>query len=270
MPKANEPKKPRKMGAQELGELIQRTRGVERRIEEGVLDFQTVMWRLQNIHDCVDLIPRTLLPLPPQQLAMARMWNKMFGWKFHQLEGDSQSIYTRQPDENIIWRMKATQAPVLDINFGTFEETFVKAWSLIEASQLKLGYTTSGAVDAVSLKEIIRPLKQDHLPSFIEWKGLDFSANKSNQSVAEASAVKEVPGTSILWALAYNPELLKSLHKLGVHRVWMPGCRFHRLDPNVPTLNWDCESGTLELGSGHTGHKDQSCTIPKFVDSSSW
>jgi len=265
---SNDSAKTSELGDHELATYFKRETVLKNRMMDGYLDWWTVVSTFQHLLDSKPLRPFSLVPPPMKQIQMARLLNRAFGWGIDEWTFECAIDRHQFTEVSTLQKLKPTQAIVLNFNlsgdakYSFTGKTFGAAWSAIDAIQLKLhsNFSDDPIVRRVTL-ECDTPFWAPH------WVAIDFSENKSYDSVKSLCEKEDLPGNEVFWALVYNPNLVIELKEFGIHTIWPGGLRLgHRDGERVPVLGFDRQSQTLEMDPGHPGHKGSKLTIPRFFD----
>jgi len=249
----------------ENGQFARRLHALADRVFKGEIDYEHVMSAIQWLLDSLRLTPYSLMPHPRVQLGMIKMFNSVCRlginpFVFHRVEGFG------FPRACIIQNLRPTQAYVLDVVLGDeSKKTSVNvAGDLICKAQ---GLSTSVFSENFHLLNREGPFKD------LSWRIVDFSPKPNrnfsvthlrNEEREKAGGHLDLPSTAILWALVYNPNLLKDLREFGVKSLWAGGFTNKQGD-RLPVFKFDNQFKKLEILGGHPGHGGDEWTIPTFA-----
>lgn len=223
-------------------------------VAKGTLNFYDALDHIQKFLDSRKLEYVRLVPPPTVQAQTIKMLNELRGW------GLDEFWFSRNiPRDPRCLGDHPTRWCVLDVELGSPQQTFKEVCTLIRAQQLKCSVSSR-----LNFENIRLECDHDRLPNRTEWRFVDFGTEGQERSLAEERSFCR-PNVTILWALLYNPMLLKQLAEYGVYGLWLSGCR-NGGNGEGGAIHIGYEGDHLKIGTGHAGNLlNGGRRIPEFT-----
>jgi len=269
--------------------FLKRARTLKNRFKEGKTNTSLVLQALQWLLDSRQFNTNFLVPSPMQQLQMAKMLNHLHGWGFDDSSFEwavKTSGNTRNMNDSTL--ESPTDICVLDIQLGSFEETFYTALRIIDTLNIKRNRLPGAHKYGVGLHNIgisdnrykmpteVVPEHKYYPHRTLRWRKIHLMKTRDQRSVQDVrDKGKPMPTTAILWAMIYNPQFVQILRThFQIHSIWVAGCI---IDPdykdelcNVLHVNSEEDNTVIRFHTSNCRNSASFRCIPEYFEEKIW